>query len=603
MKQLAAIAFGLGLGLGGCLAQPIDPGDRTECETTDDCRTGAGEVCEEGVCWGDPPAGQFAAVLGPAAVYNSVAATTELPALSFSADGWFHDADGGPPTLANAVRVSGQVRTPCPPALDGCTNSLVVPGQLRWSRPSRIPGLPDVTSSTTMSGPLNEGGGGAGFEIYLPRPVEPTTYTVTFTPSTVPLGSGLPSPAAFLPPYRAEVVLDPADEDGLVRDFMVPPARPERIITGRISQAGATSLAGWQVRAEAGDGTVQGAFVLASNITLTSSNGDFTLVVVDDDEIAVVDLVLEPPGASVLGGEDGLPRVRVRDHVVVTQLSTIVLPRIDRIIAAPIMVEGTDGSGAVDRVSGASVAARLDQQIGNVYLQHQTAATTSDGVASLQVLLGAADLPLHYEIDVLPGPPSEMASIYGIDLDVADVVPAPPAIVLPRGTPLVGTVYDEAGFGLAGATVTASVSAATLCELSSEDLRIARGLAPVQTATDANGEFILFVDPDFDGVPLTYDVTVEPAAGTWAPRWTFQDQAVTTDHQTLFLPQAAHVRAQIVDPTAAAAPDTVVTIYEMTDKPAPCPLVAFGKSGLAVRRAIATSDADGVVRMILPRQQ
>lgn len=597
MKQLAATVLVL---LGGCLAQPIVSGDRTECETTSDC-AGDGEVCDEGVCWGDPPAGQFAAVLGPAAVYNGIAATTELPVLGFSPDGWFHDADGGDPTLATAVRVSGQVRTPCPAALEGCVDMLVVPGQLRWSRPSRIPGLSDVTSSTTTSGPLNDGGGGAGFEIDLPRPVEATTYTVTFTPSTSPLGTGLPSAAALLPPYRAQVVLGPADEDGLVRDFMVPATTSVRTLTGRISQAGATSLAGWQVHAEAGDGTVQGAFVLSSNITLTSLTGDFTLVLVDDPDIAVVDLVLEPPDASVLGGEDGLPQVRLRDHVVTSPLPTIALPRIDRIIAAPVLVQGTDGSGTADRVSGASLTARLDQQIGTVFLQHETTATTSDGVASLQVLLGAADLPLHYEIDVLPGPTSEMASIYGIDLDVGDVVPAPPAIVLPRGTPLVGTVYDETGFGLPGATVTASVSAATLCELSSEELRVARGLAPVQAATDANGEFTLFVDPDFDGTPLTYDITVEPAAGTWAPRWTFQDQAVITDHQSLFLPQAAHVRAEIFDPTAASAPDTVVTIYEMTDKPAPCPQVALGESGLAVRRAIGTSDTDGIVRMILPR--
>lgn len=587
---------------GGCLAQPDDSGDRIECTQTSDCRTGEGEVCDEGVCWGDPPEGQFAAVLGPPSLYNSVAVTTELPLLALAADGWFRDADGNDPALSTALRVTGQVRTPCPPALEGCVDVLVVPGTLRWSRASRIPGLPDVTLSAAMAGPLNAGGSGAGFELYLPRPVEATTYAVTFTPSTAPLGGGLPSPAAFLPPYRAEVVIDPADGAALVRDFMLPSATSGRTLSGRISQVGATSLDGWQVRAEAGDGTVLGTFALASNITRTSATGEFTLAIVDDPDVALVDLVLEPPGASVPGGEDGLPRVRLRDHVLTSPLATIALPRIDRIIATPVEVEGTDGSGSVMRVSGASVVARLDQQIGGVFLQHQSEATTAEGVASLQVLLGAADLPLAYEVDVLPGPLSEMASIYGVDLVVADVVPAPPPIVLPRGTAMVGTVFDETGFGLPGATVTASVSAASLCELSSEDLRVARGLAPVQAATDANGEFTLFVDPDLDGTPLSYDITVEPSAGTWAPRWTFQEQAVTTEHQSLWLPAAAHVRARILDPSAAPAPDTVVTLYELTDDPAPCPVVAFGKSGRAVRRAIGTSDGDGVVRMILPRQ-
>lgn len=589
-------ALVLGLGLGACLAQPITEEHPAECFSTADCRVGDGEICDEGVCWGDPPAGRFAAVLGPAAEYNSFATTTELPALSFAADGWFSDDDGSPPALTTAVRVSGRVRADCPPALESCTGMLDVPGTIRWSRPSRILGLPPVSVPATIAGQAG------GFELYLPRPVEPTTYTVTFTPSTAPLGNGLPSPAHFLPPFRTEVVVDPAFEPAFVRDFMLPAVSSARTINGRIAQPGAQVLGGWRVRAEAGDGTVQGAFALASNIAISDAGGGFTLAVVDDPSIQVVDLVFEPPGAAVLGGEDGLPRVRLRDHVVSYPLSSVTLPAFERLIAAPVEVSGTDGSGSVNRVTGASVIARLDQRIGDVFLQHETDATTEDGQAALQVLLGTGQVPLHYEVDVLPGPTSEMASIYGIDLDVGATVPELATITLERGIPLVGAVFDELGFSVAGATVTASVSAATLCELSSEDLKVARGLAPVQTATDANGEFTLFVDRELDGTPLAYDIVVEPAVGTWAPRWTFRQQVVSSDHQALHLPAAAHVRSTIVDPLGAAAPDVVVTLYEMTDDPAPCPQVTrFGESGLAVRRAVATSDADGVVRLILPR--
>lgn len=596
MKRAALAA----LLLVGCIASPDDEGPKSECTSVSDCNGGAGEVCDEGVCWGDPPPGAYAAVLGPASTYNSIAATAELPSLMIAADGWIHDASGNPLSLNAAVRVTGEVRTPCPPQLEGCVDVLRVPGQLRWSRPSRIPGLPDVPVSATITGPIDNPGGRAGFELYLPRATEPTTYTVTFTPSTMPLGAGLPSPAKFLPPFRTTVVVDPADE-ALVRDFMIP-APGARTISGRITQVGATALDGWRVRAEAGDGTVQGVFTLVSNLAITTANGDFTLAIVDDPDLAVVDLVLDPPDVGGTANDGERARVRLRDHVITSPLPTLALPKIERLIAAPFVVEGVDGSGSVNRVTGASVRARLDQRIGDVFLQHEADATTADGVASLQVLLGSTELPLHYEVDVLPGPLSEMASIYGVDLDVADVVPEPPAITLPRGTPLVGTVFDDLGFAVPGATVSASVSAATLCELSSEDLRIARGLAPVQAATDANGEFKLFVDPDLDGVPLSYDITIEPSAGTWSPRWTFVSQQVSSDHQSLWLPAAAHVRAVVLDPASNPAADTVVTLYEMTEDPAPCPQVAaFGESGLAVRRAVGSSDSEGIVRLILPR--
>lgn len=596
MRPRVLVAVGVAM-LGGCLAQPGPEDHPAECDDTDDCNSAAGEICDDGVCWGDPPAGLFAAVLGVGSEYAGFAANTEIPELSIAADGWFSDRDGSPPALTTALRVSGQVRTECPPELDGCNNVLIVPGTIRWSRPSRIPGLPPVTIPAIISGPVGGGGPLAGFEVFLPRPIEPTTYSVSFTPSTEPLGPGQLSAAHFLPPFRTEVVVDPAYAPGFVRDFMLPPIATARVLRGRIEQPAAKSIAGWRVHAESGDGTVQGSFALASNIALTDGNGDFTLAVVNDPDIAVVDVVFEPP-------LDELPDVRLRDHVVSYPLPALLtMPQFaDRLIAAPVEVRGTDGSGTVQRLSGASVVARLDQQIGNVFLQHQTHATTTDGVASIQVALGTGQPAFHYEIDVLPGPTSEMASVYGVDLDVGVTVPTPDLIVLPRGIPLVGTVYDELGFAVPGATVTASVSAATLCELSSEDLKVARGLAPVGTSTDPNGEFTLFVDRELDGVPLAYDITVEPGVSTWAPRWTFRQQAVSTDHQMLHLPAAAHVRATILDPVANPAPGVVVNMYEMTEEPAPCPqVVAFGEAGLAVRRAVATSDSDGVVKLILPR--
>ncbi len=580
--------------VGACIEAPVQPDDRIECRADADCNTGAGEVCDEGVCWGNPPATRYAAVLGPSAAFNSVAATTEIASVVFEADGWFGDGASGGLRLIEAMRVSGQVKAPCPAALEACSGYLVVPGTIKWIRPSDIPGLPELTVTSTMSSTGN--GTGGGFEVHLPRPAAVTTYTVVFTPSTAPLGAGLPSAANLLPPLRASVTVGPADAGGVVRDFML--STSPRTISGRISQVGTTALGGWRVYAEAGDGTVQGALVRASNIAITNPDGDFTLALADGPSL--VDLVFVP--TNVTGaGESEPPRVRLRDHVVTSPLPALVLPKLERIIAAPVTVDGIDGSGGVADVAGASVVARLDQLFGNVYLQHQATATTgASGLGSLQILLGTEPLPLHYELDVLPGPLSEMASVYGVDLFVADTVPTP-AVRLPRGQPIVGAVLDEQGFGVPGATVTASVSGPSLCALSSDDLRVARGLAPVQATTNANGEFALFVDRDFAGTPLTYDIAVEPSAGTWAPAWTFLDTTPSPDHRALWLPEAAHVRARVFAPSSNLAPDTLVTLHELTDKPAPCPQVSYGTAGLSVRQAVGTSDPEGVVRLILPR--
>lgn len=589
--RVVAVAAVAAVAAAGCLEAGRPPVDRVECAIDDDCRRGEGEVCDDGVCWGDPPDARFAAVLGPPAGYSGLAVATELAELDLDDDGWFDDGRSAGLTLASAVRVSGQVRAPCPPApaIDPCSGSLAVPGALRWARRSAIQGLPDVVVPTAMQ--LNSGGG--GFEVFLPRPGETTTYTVTFTPSTAPLGPGLPSPASFLPPYRASVTIGPGEGSELVRDVTLPGA--PRTLSGQIVVAGG-SAAGWRVHAEAGDGTVQGALTLASSVATTSATGEFSLALIDDED--VVDLVFEP--TALPGGEVEPPRVRLRDHVVTAALPVLTLPPVERLIAVPVTVTGTDGSGAQAPVSGATVVARLDQPMGAVFLRHQATATTAGGVASLQLLLGSEATPLRYQLHVLPGPTSQLASVHGVELAVAGVVPTA-AVQLPLGRALVGKVLDEHGFGLPGATVTAAIATATLCELTSDSLRVARDLAPVQATTNSKGEFTLFVDPDLGETSLRYDLAVAPAAGAWAPRWTFPAQPLSNEHRELWLPAAAHVRARVLDPTGAPAGDTVVTLYEVTDKPAPCAIGTQGSGGQAIVRAVATSGPDGLVRAILPR--
>ena len=588
----AALAGLLVATLAACIGEPRPPG-ASECKVTADCNVGAGEVCDEGVCWGDPPAGVFAATLGPPAAAEEIAGTTELAELALQADGWFGDARTGALTLAPSLKVIGRIKAPCPGQLASCSGFLGFGGSVRWSRASTLPGGDRVTVPVTATAD--------GYQLYLPRPTAPTTYTVSVVPSTEPLGPGLPAPAQFFAPQRFTVTINPTDpEVGVERDFLFGSAAT-RTLAGRIARASGT-LAGWRVHAEASDADSLGTYQLASNIAVTSSTGEFSLTL--PEGVSIADVVVEPP-APPSRNDIAPPSLRVRDHVVTSALPVLEIPAVDRLVSVPVTVTGKSGSGDQVGVAAAAVRARLDQQLpSGLFLRYETTATTSpDGVASLQVFLGSAAQPLRYEVDVLPGPQAELATRYGVELVLRDTVPTPPPVELSRRVAVVGTLRDEAGFPLAATTVSASVSGASLCALSSTELRAARALAPAQDTSNARGEFKLWVDPDLAGTELRYDLVVEPSVGTWAPRWTFPDRTIEDgDTFDLWLPPAAHVRGRVEAPGGLPVPDTVVSVYQVAPESPPCQQAAGGTymGGLELR-AIGVSDEDGVVRVILPR--
>src|SRR4029079_4456297 len=73
--------------LAGCINGVDDGGAPKMCDDTSDCDAESGEVCDEGVCWGDPPDGvTFAPVLvRPDARADLRVAV--IPALSIADDG------------------------------------------------------------------------------------------------------------------------------------------------------------------------------------------------------------------------------------------------------------------------------------------------------------------------------------------------------------------------------------------------------------------------------------------------------------------------------------------------------------------------------------
>ena len=119
------------LSAAGCLSVPGQ--QQPACTADSDCG-GTGEVCQEGMCWGDPPMGTFAATLGPPSDSASVV-QTEIPALAIPSDGWLGDV-----VLEAPVTLSGRIEAYCPGAMT-CTNASL-PATITITRAPRFAGGP-----------------------------------------------------------------------------------------------------------------------------------------------------------------------------------------------------------------------------------------------------------------------------------------------------------------------------------------------------------------------------------------------------------------------------------------------------------------------------
>ena len=591
----AAAALGLGMSLGACIDTPA-PGVPPACTTAAECNVGAGEVCEEGVCWGDPPTGSFAAVLSPGAGAGSGAARTEIADLAFSSNGWMtSDADGPARlVLASTVRVRGQITAPCPAELSDCDGAFVVPAAVRFSRPSGIDDRRVVFEATAAN---------TDYQVVLPRPTELVSYQVTITPSDIPLAVGRPSPAELIAPRRLEVSLDPAGGDDVRLNLVLAEAASHRLVGGTLVRPPPGPVLGWRVHAEAPSLDENVGHEQVSNIARVDVTGGYKLWLPTDR--GPIDLVVSPPA----GGAPDLmaPGLRRRD-LDAAQLMTLpplTLPPFGAVTPISVSVTGTTGGGDSELVDGARVVARMDQAIGpNLYLTHRVLAATSEhGVAGLALWAPVSGMVRahEYAIDVLPGSGDEQASHFGWRLELeAGAAPAL-AIPLDRRQAIRGTVVDEHGVGVGGATVSAGLALATRCDLSAPEKALARALPPLSATTGPDGGFVLWVDPELDDRALRYDVHIEPPPDS-APAWTFEDELPGDELRVWPLPEAAHVRGLVVSADGRPAADTLVQIHERVERALPCTsTMGAAPPGSVPIRAVGRADGGGIVRLVLPR--
>jgi protocatechuate 3,4-dioxygenase beta subunit len=563
------------VGLAGCLVVPHAAA--VQCTSDTECDTSAGEVCQENVCWGNPPSGMFAASLtAPSQATNLIG--TQLPVISVPADGFLDGLD-----LAVPVTFSGRVVEGC----DGCASSTIA-AQLTVTTPPAFAGGPSATVTTTSSANAT----GDSFSIQLaPLPTTAAPYELTITPIDDPTGSA--SAATLVPPLRASLALTGNSD----QTFTLGSPSPVHV-TGTLTDAQGGPLTGYDIIAR-GRWNAGEAAQLVSNVVHTT-DGTFDLVL-SDDVTGTIDIVATPNAATGTAATLTLPGLPISGSAsnVLAQPSML-----GQGVPIDIAITGTSADGTVGAIAGVAldVSARLAGTGGAVASLDVQATTGSDGHAQVTLLEGMG----LYTVSVIPPVTSNSASLFGQTLDPVQTKST--TIQLPQRVALSGSVVDADGKPVAGMQVSASPSASFLWSLPDAAQAFASSITLAPATTTATGGFELLVDPSVGQLAASYDLQLEPASETVDPHTTLSNVAVVADSPSMtlkpiHLPEPAFIHGVITDPTGNPVMNANLAIYliisdetpcSATNAPAPCAVPAL-------QEAHAQSDSSGIVRFSLPR--
>lgn len=574
--------------LGACLDVPSGPSP--ECESSEDCRASAGEICDEGTCWGDPPAAQYAAVVSPPSGRPDLVAK-EMTSLSISPDGWI---DGL--ALDAPVTWTGRIEELCEAPM--VCSRVSLGALITVTRPSPFQGGPGFKAVVTAIA----GGDGPSFSFTLPRSREgDAPYSVT----VVPGGRGLEpddlatTAAQLVPPMRMELWADGDISRTITLGGLDLPQ-----ITGVIQTASAVGLSHHRVVAlghwdEAAPPTE------VSTVDYTGADGMFRLTL-SPGLVGPVEIVARPYGDVVA------PTLRLGNVPAATSSTRVLQQPADLGTAttAKLAIVAQTTGGEITGVGGATVRATATVTPPGSATRATVVveATTDDaGVVELPLLEGAAFAD-SYRLEVVPPASARVGAIYDAPLEV-DTSYAPK--LLPARVPIRGLVTDAEGHPLEGVAVTARPSLRFAWSLEDLPQAFLAGIPAATALTPATGEFVLFVDRTIGDVWGHYDLVFEPSATTRAPAFVLPEVEIPRDDRdeieleaTVRLPDAAFVRGQVTDPAGEQVEAAELKVFRIStsltlcgqvkNAPTSCPIPAQlqGRGG---------SDGDGVVRIALPR--
>jgi hypothetical protein len=584
MRRAARLGWLTALWLAGCVSVPEAP--RPMCAKTSDCDTDHSEVCDEGVCWGNPPQGPFAAVLAPPSARHDLV-PRELSQIAIPDDGWFGDL-----ALESAVRMTGRVIAFCPPPMTGCEADTLA-ATITVSRPSQFPGGPGFTTVATVDA------GASGFTIAVPRARSgDVPYTVTVVAGAGIETQGGNSAALPLPPLHFQVgMLDNTTVKTELGGLDLP------VLSGTLTDAAGRGLAQYRVAAlgrwDPADPAVE-----VSTVDFTDASGAYA-VTLSDDLVGTVELVARPTGKTVaptvhLANIDST-RSSSRSVMVPTTLG---VPR-----TVTVEVTGVDRSGMITPVSGAlvSVAGAATKTLTS-FTVNDDESTDDKGIATLQLLDGI-DLAGSYRLSITPPAGSSLGMLFDQKLVNLSAL----NLRLGARIPLSGKILDSAGNPLSNVSITARPSLRFLWTLDAAPQAFVAAIPAATAVTTLDtGEFVVWVDANVAQVWGHYDLLIEPPPTARAPTYLKSEVEIPRDGTLtsvslgeITLPEPAFVHGRITTAAGDWLQGAELKLYqvvsaavtlcsEVAHAPASCPI----PSQLRGRGA---SDSDGIVRMTLPR--
>ena len=585
MKQLAALA----LLLAGCLSVP--DAQPVECKLTSDCDTANGEVCEEGVCWGNPPTGPFAVLLTPPSERKTDAVSRELIVDSLPADGYFGDLELGAP-----VTFTGQVVCPNECGQTELSATIVV------TRPSSFAGGPafrQVFETDPRTG---------GFQLVLPSVGDgESDYTITIIPDG---RAGEDSLARLVPPLRTSLSIMKSESGKTIDLGSSAPLE----ITGSIVDANDNPATNYRVVAF-GRWEANAPLTEVSTVDLINQTDNSFSIRLSDGLVGSVDLVAQPIGNA---DADVQPTLRMTINPMGTNLVEPILrqPQSAQAIEIVVDVRGTATGGEVGAVIGAHVTVRGQLAGATDATFVTTSDTDENGMATLRLPGGA--LESSYRVSVVPAANATVGMVFDRTLSPGGTT----EIKLPDRLAIVGTVLDVSGNPLKDIQVTASPSLRFQWSLTPGPQAFATGIPAASVVTPDSGEFVLYVDPFIAAGDDTeeefvwgfYDLSFVPSETTNAPLFTQAEVEIPRDPSltqlsigSLPLPDAAHIHGRIVAPSLETIEGAEIKLFRvedpsaftnfcglLTNAPPSCPIPA-----LQLGRGV--SDVDGVARLTLPR--
>jgi hypothetical protein len=554
----------------GCLDDvgPDEGGVAVMCELQEDCNTAAGEVCDEGVCWGNPPAStRLAAIVIPPEDRPELA-TREIAELVIARDGSTGDLE-----LGVAVRISGRVVLACEGLIADlpCGRDTSIPARIQITRPSTIPGGPRFSRTITARGSAVPGE--EAFSMRLPPVAEgEPPYEVTIRPAE-PEGDSEPERAleAAAPPLRT--TLAPTEDDKQLEWVLGEPADHAELV-GLIVDAAGRGIADQRVYA-VGRWPGGAEDERISTTTTTSATGAFRILVPAEVEGPVALVSRPPPGEvapriTVRGVE--LPGLGSPELLEPFEVGEIVMPSYPAPARFALPIDGNDSGGGKVPVEGAKVTMEtvLASEVGLEATFSATATTDADGVAEL-TLIPAGEHNRPYDTRITTSSSSQHASSRKLEIAVGpgtrESTSYLAAVTLPRRVLVDGEILDADGLPVEAAQVEARISPRLSWTLDAAGRAlVAEHRSPTAT-TDESGRFVLWLDPTLADREAIYDLAVVPPARIRVPRWSIDGLDIGRDAAgvalgVIELPRGSHARG-MVTAGGEPVPGAEVWLYEL----------------------------------------